>query len=118
MTTKSGIQLRTGSHTSVGQIRENNEDSLHLWTSSGYVVAVVADGMGGAAAGEEASRLAVEAVKNSLPLFSAKPNTLLEQMPELTIASELGAAIHNANETIVTRAAVDPEMRGMGTTIT
>jgi serine/threonine protein phosphatase PrpC len=117
MTIKSGIQLRTGSHTSVGKIRENNEDSLHLWVSSGYVVAVVADGMGGAAAGEEASRLAVEAVENGLILTSPETNNL-DRMSEQTIASRLSQAIRAGNQNIVARAAVDPEMRGMGTTVT
>lgn len=117
MTIKSGIQLRTGSHTSVGKIRENNEDSLHLWVSSGYVVAVVADGMGGAAAGEEASRLAVEAVENGLILTSPETNNL-DRMSERTVASRLSQAIRAGNQNIVARAAVDPEMRGMGTTVT
>lgn len=117
MTITSGIQLRTGSHTSVGQIRENNEDSLHLWASSGYVVAVVADGMGGAAAGEEASRLAVEAVESGLILTSPDTNNL-DRMSEQTIASQLSQAIRIGNQNIVARAAVDPEMRGMGTTVT
>ncbi len=117
MTSKSGIQLRAGSHTSVGKIRQNNEDSLHLWTSVGYVVAVVADGMGGAAAGEEASRLAVEAVESSLILTSPDTNNL-DRMPEQTIAKRLSQAIRIGNQNIVARAAVDPEMRGMGTTIT
>jgi protein phosphatase len=117
MTITSGIQLRTGSHTSVGQIRKNNEDSLHLWTASGYVVAVVADGMGGAAAGEEASRLAVEAVESGLILTSPETNKL-DRKSEQTIANELSQAIRVGNQNIVARAAVDPEMRGMGTTVT
>jgi protein phosphatase len=117
MNIQSGIQLRAGSHTSVGRIRENNEDSLHLWTSPGCVVAVVADGMGGAAAGEEASRLAVEAVESGLILTNLETNNL-DRMSEQTVASQLSQAIRIGNQKIVARAAVDPEMRGMGTTMT
>jgi protein phosphatase len=117
MTTQSGIQLRAGSHTSVGRIRENNEDSLHLWTSPSYVVAVVADGMGGAAAGEEASRLAVEAVESGLILTNLGTDNL-DRMSEQTVANQLSRAIRMGNQRIVARAAVDPEMRGMGTTVT
>ena len=54
-----GIRLRSSARTSTGQVRENNEDNIHLWTHNNFVLAIVADGMGGAAAGEEASRIAV-----------------------------------------------------------
>jgi protein phosphatase len=119
--TASAIQLRSGSHTSVGQVRENNEDNLHLWAASGYVLAVVADGMGGAAAGEEASRLAVEAVESGL---IAPPSSLpplradLNATAEALIANKLIQAIRTGNQNIVNRAAIEPELRGMGTTVT
>ena len=45
------IRLRSSARTSTGQVRENNEDNIHLWTRDDFVLAVVADGMGGAAAG-------------------------------------------------------------------
>jgi serine/threonine protein phosphatase PrpC len=63
-----GIRLRSSARTSVGQVRENNEDSVHLWPSEQFVLAVVADGMGGAAAGEEASRMAIEAIQAGMSL--------------------------------------------------
>ena len=58
-----GISLRSSARTSIGQVRQNNEDSIHLWAGDNFVLAIIADGMGGAAAGEEASRIAVETIK-------------------------------------------------------
>jgi protein phosphatase len=113
------IRLRSGSHTSVGQVRENNEDNLHLWSSPAYVLAVVADGMGGAAAGEEASRLAVEAVESGLvSATSGVSGSTLEGSSDNAIIHRLRDAIRLGNHNIVARAAIDPELRGMGTTVT
>ncbi|MDZ4766462.1 MAG: Stp1/IreP family PP2C-type Ser/Thr phosphatase [Chloroflexota bacterium] len=123
--TESETQLRSGSYTSIGQVRENNEDNLHLWAASSYVLAVVADGMGGAAAGEEASRLAVEAIEAGLvshgvsvnaPLDTPRPD--LDATSEALIANKLIQAIRSGNQNIVNRAAIEPELRGMGTTVT
>ncbi|HEY6034839.1 MAG TPA: protein phosphatase 2C domain-containing protein, partial [Kofleriaceae bacterium] len=57
--------------TDVGVVREHNEDSAHMEPSSGFFI--VADGMGGHAAGEVASAMAVETVKK----------TLAEALPEI-----------------------------------
>jgi len=108
--------LRSGARTSVGQVRENNEDNIYLESSNDYVLAIVADGMGGAVAGEEASRLAVEAIREKLAnLVGEDSETKLKTEQ---IAGKLRAAIRSGNETIVQRAANAPELRGMGTTVT
>ncbi len=109
------IRLRGGSCTSVGQVRENNEDNLHLWLRDTFVVAIVADGMGGAAAGEEASRLAVETVESG---FLRDDQMRFQAMADDLIRIEMRAAIREANAVIVNRAAGNPELRGMGTTVT
>jgi protein phosphatase len=109
--------LRSGSCTSVGQVRENNEDSIHLSPPDDeYVVAVVADGMGGAVAGEEASRLAVEAIKSGLAGLPAEDTDGHLKTEE--VAQRLRAAIHSGNNTIVQRSTDNPQLRGMGTTVT
>jgi len=105
--------LRGAVNTSTGQVRENNEDNLFLWAKDEYLLAVVADGMGGAAAGEEASRLAVEAVEHGIIT-----QTGLDQSTDETVSDHMRAAIRAANLTIVQRAAANPELRGMGTTMT
>ncbi len=87
----------------VGCVRRNNEDSLLLAPELGLFA--VADGMGGAQAGEVASRMAVAAVKD-----------WLEGTPERD-AEALKAAVEHANRAIL-EASSDPTLKGMGTTLT
>ncbi|HVO53728.1 MAG TPA: Stp1/IreP family PP2C-type Ser/Thr phosphatase [Solirubrobacterales bacterium] len=86
--------------TDTGRQRNANEDSLFTRDN----VFVVADGMGGAQAGEVASKAAAEAFDRELP--KAPPERLLEE------------TIEGANRTIHERARRDPELAGMGTTTT
>jgi PPM family protein phosphatase len=86
----------------VGRQREGNEDSLLVDPP----LFVVADGMGGAQAGEVASGLAVET---------------LGQMPpedDANVEEELSEAIAEANRRIHERAQSDRALAGMGTTLT
>jgi len=85
----------------VGRQREGNEDSMLVEPP----LFVVADGMGGAQAGEVASNLAVE--------------TLSEMAPSNgNVEEELVEAIAEANRRIHTQAHDDRELAGMGTTLT
>lgn len=95
--------LRVGSHserTDVGRHRQANEDS-YLARSPLFVVA---DGMGGAQAGEVASLTAVQAFENGLPDGDLEAG-LVEQ-------------VARANRAIFEQARLDPALSGMGTTIT
>lgn len=111
------LVARVGARTSVGQVRSNNEDNVNIWAVDGVVLALVADGMGGAAAGEEASRLAAEAIQAD---FLGEPRG----SEELAISSEgelsrrMIDAILDANRAVVERAQNDPTRKGMGTTST
>lgn len=107
------IELRGSAITNVGQVRSHNEDNIHLWTGEDVLLAIVADGMGGAAAGEEASRIAVETIMDSLSL-GAPPTTPLPDIP----AEELSSAVQAANLSIMQEAVDHPRQRGMGTTLT
>lgn len=95
-----GAKATFGSRTDVGCIREHNEDSL--------VVApplfAVADGMGGHAAGEVASEIAVQVVS--------------ELAPTTPDSQALGAAVEAANEAIIQAAFEGRGREGMGTTMT
>ncbi len=111
-----GVRLRSSARTSIGQVRENNEDNVRLWADDEYVVAVVADGMGGAVAGEEASRIAVETLQQGK--FLQTPDESPLQLNDDDAVKWLCDTIRSANSNIVHRAASNPELRGMGTTMT
>lgn len=112
------IRLRSSARTNVGQVRENNEDSVHLWAQEDVVLAIVADGMGGAVAGEEASRLAVEAIQHDAAEPAQPILGQFDNMAADTIGQKLRDIIRIANQDIMQRAADEPRLRGMGTTVT
>ncbi|MBO9308946.1 MAG: Stp1/IreP family PP2C-type Ser/Thr phosphatase [Chloroflexi bacterium] len=112
-----GTQLRLSARTSAGKVRSSNEDSLGIWSVDGLVLALVADGMGGAAAGEEASRLVVESVQASFT-GSERGGDQLAALSEDELLKRLQTAIERANCAVVERARRDISRRGMGTTAT
>lgn len=113
-----GVRLRSSARTSIGQVRENNEDNVQLWLQEDAVLAIVADGMGGAAAGEEASRLAVEAIQDGLTVAEKRMLSAFEMLADDSVAQKMRDIIRVANSDIMRRAAADPNLRGMGTTVT
>jgi len=95
--------IRVSQHserTDVGRQRQANEDSMLARAP----LFVVADGMGGAQAGEVASMTAIQAFSDGLA----------DGPPEDALESSIGIA----NRTIHDRAHADPSLSGMGTTIT
>jgi PPM family protein phosphatase len=97
------LHLRWAAGTDQGHVRSNNEDCHY----AGDRLLVVADGMGGMAAGDLASRLAIEAMS---PLDVPIDND--HQMDALHQALEV------ANGRIAATVAADASLQGMGTTLT
>jgi PPM family protein phosphatase len=87
----------------IGCVRANNEDFSRI--DPGIGLYVVADGMGGAKAGERASRLAVDTVAESV--LHAQPRD----------SKALLVAVEEANRRVLEAAANDPALEGMGTTL-
>ena len=86
-----------------GCVRTNNEDYCRVEPDLGLYV--LADGMGGAKAGETASRLAVDTVIETV-LFAQRRDTQV-----------LLSAIEEANRRVLQKAGLDPSLEGMGTTL-
>lgn len=96
-------KLRSATRTHRGLVRGNNEDSFYV----GDRLILVADGMGGHAAGEVASSI----TKDMLAALD-------DVEPTDDMTAELGRGIDNATAEIARRVAADPELEGMGTTLT
>ena len=92
--------LRSGSATDTGLVRSINQD---LAVESGTLFAV-ADGMGGHAGGEVAARLAVDTLTVA---FGSKPT-----------GAGLSEAVTEANRVVFEHSLDNPDLRGMGTTMT
>lgn len=98
------LRLRYAARSDVGLVREGNEDSGY----AGPGLLMVADGMGGHAAGELASAIAVAMVAD---LDVHPPNAV-------DILTSLSDAIGDVGDGIADVIADDPELTGMGTTVT
>lgn len=95
------LRFAAGSHD--GMIRDHNEDSGY----AGPRLLAVADGMGGQAAGEVASSEVISTIVG-----------LDEDIPGSDLLTSLGSAVQRANEQLRVMVEEDPQLEGMGTTLT
>ncbi|MFE5186723.1 Stp1/IreP family PP2C-type Ser/Thr phosphatase [Streptomyces sp. NPDC056628] len=95
------LRFAAGSHK--GMIREGNEDSGY----AGPRLLAIADGMGGAAAGEVASSEAISTIV-----------ALDDDVPGSDLLTSLGTAVQRANDQLRSMVEEDPQLEGMGTTLT
>ena len=102
------MHITSAGRTDVGIIRSGNEDSYLMVPDRG--IFIVADGMGGHAAGEVASEMAVR--------FVARELDSLRGMNDHQVAERMRTAIRTANGAIFQRTLTEHDKRGMGTTVT
>lgn len=97
------LVLKYAARSDRGLVRANNEDSVY----AGARLLALADGMGGHAAGEVASQLVIAALAH-----------LDDDEPGGDLLSKLAAAVREGNSAIAAHVEADPELEGMGTTLT
>ena len=112
------LQFNSAATTDIGRVRDTNEDAFllhdvgHFW--------VVADGMGGHASGQVASKLAVEHIADFMLRWRLEPTNCwpfdIDESVSLN-ESTVVTAIQVANLRIYNRSQVDQECEGMGTTV-
>ncbi len=111
------LNVEVAGRTDVGCVRQNNEDNFGYDTRQG--IFVVCDGMGGMAAGEVASKLAVDTVlmyfrdctDGNYPMADAAPEGVSDR------ARALASAIQRANAAVHDASQSEPGRAGMGSTI-
>ncbi|HEY3803757.1 MAG TPA: protein phosphatase 2C domain-containing protein [Kofleriaceae bacterium] len=113
-----GVTLEAWLVTDVGMVREHNEDSATMEPVRGFFI--VADGMGGHAAGEVASAMAVETVKKTL-LESKDEIDAFKRAPtdsgRRTLVQLLQSAVLQAHQAVYQRGQSESDKQGMGTTL-
>jgi PPM family protein phosphatase len=107
------LSLRVAGKTDIGLVRSNNEDNFGFDTRWG--IFLVCDGMGGALAGERASKIAVETVLTLIESSFRERHEL--ENAETDPANLLSRAIQSANAIIHDEAAENAAQAGMGCTI-
>jgi protein phosphatase len=105
------LALNIGKCTLLGNYRENNEDAIEVKPFPDFTVCIVADGMGGQAAGEIASKRAIEVVPREL-----KKNFAAASGGD-DFKNVIRQAVVKANEEIITMGQLDRDLKNMGTTI-
>jgi len=132
------VQVEFGALTDIGRVRKNNEDqylvarlgrSLEALMTNvpadavparldefGYGM-IIADGMGGAAAGEVASRLAVSLLVK-LVSDTAKWGRRIDETEAEALMERLAEYYSQIHSSLMRRAETEPELSGMGTTLT
>src|SRR5215470_18193655 len=102
----------------VGRKRKHNEDNMAYDPEEGLFI--VADGMGGHAAGEVASKITVETIGEFIASTRQKEEATwpFKYNHELDFNSNrLAIAIEKANERVMSAVAAQPWLKGMGTTV-
>jgi protein phosphatase len=114
----SGLKVAYEAITDVGRKRKGNEDSLSVSPEQGLYV--VADGMGGHAAGEVASKIAVDEIKDFVALTAGNEEITWPFGLDESISydgNRLKTAIRHANRKVLEATRESAELEGMATTV-
>jgi PPM family protein phosphatase len=114
-----GLKIGARGVTDVGRKRDHNEDAFLI--DEELSLYIVADGMGGHAGGGTASRLAVETIQREMQQArDAEPNLFGPSagVEDSRLPDVLRAAVERACSVIYDTAQHDPDLAGMGTTVT
>jgi serine/threonine protein phosphatase PrpC len=112
------IRQRSAMRTDVGVIRDHNEDAAYADPEGDFFI--VADGMGGHAAGEVASKMAVEAVTSALEKARGEIGEFARAPTDQgrrSLVSALENAVRQAHQSVYQRGAAETDKQGMGTTL-
>jgi len=111
------LQLFADGKTDKGLVRSNNEDNFYLDVQAGILV--VADGMGGHASGEVASKMAIDLIRDYFKNIHEGRAPIIGNYQEdcSEITNLLGSAVRLANLAIFEAAGSDSKLQGMGTTV-
>ena len=99
------VEIIVSGNTHTGMVRNDNEDAYGIFPDLSLYI--VADGLGGHAGGEVASRLAVEIIRTEIA-----GSSMTSDYKEI-----IQQAIHAANSSILLKAEDDSRLHGMGTTV-
>ncbi len=102
------VRLLHAARTDVGMIRSGNEDNYSVVASGDRGLFIVADGMGGHAAGEVASEMAVQTVEREL--------SGVRSLDDRSVMAQVRDALRKANRNIHDRTITEVDKQGMGTT--
>lgn len=103
------VEMHVAARSDVGMVRSGNEDSFYAHSSKDVGLFIVADGMGGHAAGEVASEMAVQIVSREL--------SDLQDVDGDEPRGHMARSIQNANRAIYERTIAESDKQGMGTTV-
>lgn len=101
---KAALDYAVATH--IGQRREENQDSFGFLLNDGFACFVVADGMGGASGGAQASAMAVRTLEDRMSRNTSE--VMIERVRD---------AVLRANQEIFKKGKANPSLEGMGTTL-
>ena len=109
------MKLSAEGKTDKGLSRKNNEDNLCLDPGTGLFA--VADGVGGAASGEVASRVAMEVLRDHIRRTAPRDENRSNDPDRTGGLTRITAGIRLANKAVWDASKSEPALRGMGTTV-